>query len=140
MHGRKTVIISHRLPPGLTVMFSRDQLPSLGMELPFTPQSCRKHRIGANGLSNPIVQKGGSHEKVKTYPPTAIRTNTHAGRLAELAHSADSSPGTSSTGSKSGKGRGTDRPAGFKGRCRCPSAQVGGYPLGVKRCLAEQYS
>src|SRR4030095_11541653 len=61
-------------------------------------------------------RKGGSHEKVKTYPPTAIRTDTHAGRLAELAHSADSSPGTGSTGSKSGKGRGTDRPAGFKGR------------------------
>jgi len=32
--------------------------------------------------------KGGSHEKIKTYPPTAIRTDTDAGRLDVLEHSA----------------------------------------------------
>src|SRR5262245_53480237 len=63
-----------------------------------------------------VLEKRGSYEKVKTYSPTAIRTDTHSVRHTELAHSADSSPGTGSTGSKSGKGRRTGWPGGFKGR------------------------
>jgi dipeptidyl aminopeptidase/acylaminoacyl peptidase len=47
-----------------------------------------------------------------------------------LAHSADSSPGTGSTSSKSGKGRGTDRPGSFKvvinGRVAFVSSETNG--------------
>ena len=57
---------------------------------------------------------GGSYEKPKKYPPTALRTDTHISRLDKLEYSADSSSGAGSTGGNSSEGHRTDRPASFK--------------------------